>query len=176
MARFSIGHLRQQFLYMKSTYGMQALTTPDDDPSAIRIDDEACLLSEMCAKLATVPNQTVPVFEFKKFYGLQNVTGHRLWRKLRTKLLKNGSVEFYDGYLHVSSYLPKDFLASTLYLIIQQRCPAGFWVVDAGALMLLDVKWLHVACVTILSVPFAGSSVVRHAHLFTRGRRFIVDA
>ena len=52
---------------------VQALTTPDGDPSAVRIDDEARLLTDMCAKIATLPGHTVPVFEFKQFFGLQNV-------------------------------------------------------------------------------------------------------
>lgn len=67
----------------------------------MRIDDEACLLQSMCAKLASIPKQTAPVFEFKQFYGLQNVQGHRLWRKIRTRLVKSGCAECYDGYLHV---------------------------------------------------------------------------
>lgn len=79
------------------------------DGYLIPAEDEEMLLTELTAKLASLPGKCAVVTELKSFFQFKGPAGHRLWRRVKEKLIQRGCVREIGGIVTVLYHLSHVF-------------------------------------------------------------------
>lgn len=80
---------------------VQASRKRPDGGDLVPAEDEEMLLRELTAKLGSLPGNTAVVTELKTFFHFKGPTGHRLWRRVKDKLVKRACIREFDGIVAV---------------------------------------------------------------------------
>lgn len=102
-------------------------------------EDEEMLMIELTAKIASLPDQAAVVTELKAFFQFRGPAGHRLWRRVKDKLMKRGCIREFAGVLTV--------MCCRSWCIGTDTCSVHSVLHSDGSffncLCILSTVWLH---------------------------------